>query len=286
MKKKLLETTHDEIFLNEMDFFKFVPLPSRAMATHSHFHEAIECIYVNCGSLTVSIDGEKSSIYPGDLAVFHSGAIHDIYTEDCLDNDYYVLKLMPQMLYGVSSKRKKDNFVMRFIVSSPELKRIWRRDEIKGTDIELGLNRLIESLDKKQKISEISKKISALMVFEGLYSSDPDTEVVVANTDDNLFFVTFYINEHYAEPISAEELAEKANMSLSSFSRKFKKATGQSFKDYLNTVRTDRAEKLLKNTELTVREVAIKVGYNNISHFIEVYKRYKGKTPLTERLCE
>ena len=130
MKEKLRERKHEFLAIDEIDFFKYRTFPWRSMAAHTHFHEAIECIYVNRGSLAVSIDGEKTSIYPGDLAVFHSGAIHDIYTEDCIDNDYYVLKLMPRVLYAVSSKGKDDNFAMRFIVSSLNLKNVWRREEI------------------------------------------------------------------------------------------------------------------------------------------------------------
>ena len=286
MKEYIPEKKTRPLLVEEMEFFKYRPFPWRTQTTHSHIHEAIECIYVNSGSIEVSIDGVKTSCYPGDLAVFPSGAVHNIFTLDCIENDYYVLKLMPSVLYNISSRDNTSNFALRFIGRSQDSKCVWRKEEIAGTDIELGLNRLIDSLDKKKSISNVSRKISALMVFEGLYTQDPKTEASAVAMDEKFSFARFYINGHYDEPISAEEIAGKVNMSLSSFSRKFKSTVGQSFKDYLNTVRTDRAEKLLINTELSVRDVAISTGYNNISHFIEVYKRYKGKTPLEERRKE
>jgi len=282
-KQQLRETYHARLALDEMEFFKFTTVSFHVMATHTHFHEAIECIYVNSGSLLITVDGVKSRAYPGDLIVFHSGAIHDIYSEEFEDNDYYVLKLMPRVLSALSPQDKSKNFAMRFISGDPNLKYIWRKEEIKGTDIEIGLKRLIASLDRKKKVSLLSKKISALMVFEGLYSSDPVNVIDKFGTDDAFFYSTFYINEHYAEPITAEEIAEQVNMSISSFSRKFKSATGKSFKDYLNTVRTNRAEELLKNTGLSISSIAAECGFNNSSYFIAIYKRYKGKTPLDER---
>ncbi len=267
----------------EMEFFKMRTVNRRAEAAHSHTHDALEIIYMNRGSVQVSIDGAKTSIYPGDLALFRSRSIHEIWTEDEVENDYFVLKLMPRILYNLSNQNEVDDFSLSFIGRTPSLKTIWRKEEIAGSDIELGLGRLIASLDKKKKTTAVYKIISALMVLEGLYSSGNSVNEKISLSADDLTYAVFYINSHYAEPISAEQIAEMISVSQSSFSRSFKALTNQSFKDYLNTVRTARAEELLKNTGLSVKEVAISVGYNNISHFISVYKRYKGKTPLEER---
>ena len=270
--------------LGDIEFFKMITVNWRAMAAHTHIHDAIEFIYMNRGSVRVSINGEKTSIYPGDLVLFHSRSIHDIWTEDEVENDYYVLKILPSVLYSLFSSEKANDFARRFLASNTNVKNLWRKDEIKGSDIELGLQRLVESLDVKNQVSDISRTIFALLVLDGIYRFDNTivtTNEYVAN--ESLHYALFYINEHFNEPISVEDVAQKANMSISSFSRAFKKASGQNFKDYLNTVRTNMAKELLLNTELPVREVAVRVGYNNISHFIATYKRYKGKTPLEER---
>ncbi len=277
------EIPNKTIRTEEMEFFKMHPVNRRAEAAHTHVHEAIEIIYMNKGSVKVSIDGVKTSIYPGDIALFRSRSIHDIWTEDEVDNDYYVLKLLPRVLYNLSRNEGGSSFSLRFIVCNPAHKNVWRKAEVEGSDAELGLKRLIASLDKKKKKTTVSKIISALMVFDGLYSLDNYTEDKTALLNENLYHAIFYVNEHYAEAISAEQISDKLNMSQSSFSRGFKIATGQSFKDYLNTVRTNRAEELLLTTELSVKDVAVRCGYNNISHFISVYRKYKGKTPLAER---
>ena len=283
MKEYRIDKPNKTLRTEEMEFFKMRTINFRAMAAHMHFHDAIEVIYMNRGSVTVSIDGVKTSIYPGDVALFRSRAIHDIWTEEEVDNDYYVLKLEPRFLYDIAANEKLNNFALRFLICNPALKTIWRKEEIEGTDIELGLKRLIGTLDRTNPIHGIYKVISALMVVEGLYASDNEIMQNISLSDEGMYRALFYINKHFDEPISADEIAERINMSISSFSRAFKSATGQSFKDYLNTVRTNRAEELLITTELPVRDVAVRCGYNNISHFIAVYKKYKGKTPLEER---
>ena len=72
-------------------------------------------------------------------------------------------------------------------------------------------------------------------------------------------------------------------MSYSYFAKSFKEATGKTFTEYLNFTRINEAEQMLINTDLSVSEIATRCGYNNISYFISLYKRHKGKTPLSER---
>ena len=72
-------------------------------------------------------------------------------------------------------------------------------------------------------------------------------------------------------------------MSYSYFSRCFKNVTGKTFKEYLNMVRINHAQRLLATTTLSVTQVALECGYNNISYFIAVYKSLKGETPLSSR---
>jgi len=283
MKEIRPEPPNRTLKTKDMDFFLMKTVNWRAMAAHSHFHDAIEVIYMNRGSVSVSVNGAKTSIYPGDLALFHSRAIHTIWTEDEVDNNYYVLKILPDVLFRLCSEGRNDAFALRFLISNPSLKTVWRGDELKGTDVELGMKRLIESLDVKRRVDGISRTVSALMVLNGLYQSDKEAMKGLTVTAEALYSALFYINGHFTEPITEEQAAEKANMSISSFSRVFKREMGQGFKDYLNGVRTSKARTMLLGTRLSVREIAVACGYNNVSHFISVYKRYKGKTPLEER---
>jgi two-component system, response regulator YesN len=89
-----------------------------------------------------------------------------------------------------------------------------------------------------------------------------------------------YLQQHYREPsLSLEAVSELVGVSRSHLSAQFHKDTGQSFTDYLTTVRMEAAKQLLAGTDLKVYEVADRVGYANPEHFSRVFKRETGVAP-------
>ena len=94
-----------------------------------------------------------------------------------------------------------------------------------------------------------------------------------------VYSVMNYVRKHFSEDVNEQELARSLGVSYSYFSRSFKQITGMSFKQYLNRIRTARAERLLVTTPNSVTEVATDCGYTNVSYFINVYRSIKGKTP-------
>ena len=109
--------------------------------------------------------------------------------------------------------------------------------------------------------------------------SHTDTKVPHNQTATLIYNTMVYVRNHYAEDMDERELARSLGMSYSYFSRSFKRVTGISFKQYLNRIRVNQAEKMLCRGNASVSEVATKCGYNSISYFINVYKSITGKTP-------
>ncbi|WP_051781371.1 helix-turn-helix domain-containing protein [Janthinobacterium agaricidamnosum] len=91
--------------------------------------------------------------------------------------------------------------------------------------------------------------------------------------------VLTYITENYREQISAEMLAEQLGMSLSKFSRFFRKATGNSFTDFVSRLRINKACQLLMNTDQYVTNVCYDVGFHNVANFNRRFLQVKGVTP-------
>ena len=100
-----------------------------------------------------------------------------------------------------------------------------------------------------------------------------DAALVKINT------VLNYITENYCQPMSAELLAEQLGMSLSKFSRFFQKGTGNSFTDFVNQIRINKACQLLMNTDHYVTNVCYEVGFNNVANFNRRFLQLKGMTP-------
>jgi len=88
-----------------------------------------------------------------------------------------------------------------------------------------------------------------------------------------------YLIAHHAEEIRLSQTAKLVGMSEASFSRFFKLRTGKRFTDYLIDIRIGFAIRLLVDSEHTISEICFKCGFNNISNFNRIFKKWKGCTP-------
>lgn len=95
--------------------------------------------------------------------------------------------------------------------------------------------------------------------------------------------VISHMDKHYAEELSIKTLAQKYNINPSYLGQVFNKEIGQSFSDYLNKIRNEKAKELLLNTNLKVNDIAVKVGYIDTSYFYRKFKDYFGISPNTMR---
>ena len=92
-----------------------------------------------------------------------------------------------------------------------------------------------------------------------------------------------YIGERYTTNLTLMEIADKFHMSYKYFSRYFKNTFNTTLSDYIMKLRLERAELLLSSTELSVTEISLQTGFNNISFFIRSFKKAYGMTPLQYR---
>lgn len=92
-----------------------------------------------------------------------------------------------------------------------------------------------------------------------------------------------YLEMNYTEPISLRELADANHISAEHLSRTFKKETGENISEYITRLRTQKAAELLKNSQLSVSEIAAFVGYLDSNYFVKVFKKRYGMTPSAYR---
>lgn len=88
-----------------------------------------------------------------------------------------------------------------------------------------------------------------------------------------------YINEHYREDITLDQVAKAVHLNASYLSSLFKKEMGIGYSSYLNKVRIDKSMLLIKNTNYSMVGVALAVGFENQSYFSKVFKCLTGMTP-------
>ncbi len=264
---------------NEFEFF-LQSNSQNTMACNAHIHNAIELLYVQEGSYSVSLNGETHSIGVGDLILICSGTIHYVVTGNESRNSYYVVKVPPSFLISLSEREAGASYAMRFALHRTESKCLWRKNELEGSEIQKILEKLI--LEDKHRGYAVDVSIR-LKVIELLLAILRDEGAVASPVDNRaaelIYNVMSYVQTHYAEDIDERELAASHGMSYSYFSRSFKRITGLTFKNYLNRTRISKAEQYLFRNGGSISEAATACGYNSISYFISVYRTVTGKTP-------
>jgi len=106
-----------------------------------------------------------------------------------------------------------------------------------------------------------------------LQSEDDDESL------DQIDAVVSRITEHLSQPFSAADIATELGMSESRFSRFFRRATGNTFTDFVNRVRINRACQLLMETDKLITHICYEVGFNNVANFNRRFLEIKGMTP-------
>lgn len=91
------------------------------------------------------------------------------------------------------------------------------------------------------------------------------------------------IKQKYGESITLAQMADSAGFSPKYFCRVFHEVTHYTPMEYLNQYRINRAAEMLLSTEESIEDIAYYCGFNDISYFIKLFKRYKNKTPLKYR---
>jgi len=92
-----------------------------------------------------------------------------------------------------------------------------------------------------------------------------------------------YTFESYQNPVSIDQVADIANMTNQAFCRYFKKHTRKSYINFLNEVRINAAKQLLNDKRQSIAEIAIAVGFNNLSNFNRFFKKITNTTPSKYR---
>jgi AraC-like DNA-binding protein len=110
----------------------------------------------------------------------------------------------------------------------------------------------------------------------------------INSNKNRMAYVLRYIQDNLNEQISVEQLSKKAYMSVSSFYREFKNEIGSSPNDYIIDERIKLAEKLLRQPNISVKEVCLQSGFNSFSYFSRIFKKRKNFSPskYKERLLK
>ena len=98
-----------------------------------------------------------------------------------------------------------------------------------------------------------------------------------------IYNVQEYLMEHYAEPITLDDLSKRFNLSKFYLQRTFTRCIGLSPQQYRQNIRLTQAKKLLRTTNTPINLIAAQVGFETTSSFITAFKKFENTTPLKYR---
>ncbi|MBP1963909.1 two-component system response regulator YesN [Paenibacillus aceris] len=133
-----------------------------------------------------------------------------------------------------------------------------------------------EKIDRIEAVpAEVQRmrQVSTTQVYEH-HASGSDRSVDVALQ---------YIRTHYHDDLSLEKVAAIVYLNPVYFSQLFKQKTGQGFKEYVTHLRLEQAKQLLRNPKLKLADVAERIGYQDMRHFSQVFRKKYGVTPSEYR---
>lgn len=233
--------------------------------------------YLDSFLLVYTISGQGRLNYGGKV---YPILPQQIFLIDCMNYQHYapakghVWEKLWVHLHGVSARAYYEQFSQSdgpVRSTSPE------------TPIPEILRNLIELHYYKSLRNELlSSKLIVELLTEVILSS-PLTDNSTLDTPQLVMEALDFIYKRYNEKLSLDYLANKLSVNKYHLSKLFKLHTGLSPGEYIINLRITRAKELLKYSELTVAEISEKIGVDNVSHFINLFKDRTELTPLSFR---
>lgn len=249
-----------------------------------HWHPEIEMVYVCDGSIEIAVDRYKRIVKEGELVFINSCDSHS-YNSHEMNSKIIVIIFNPDLI-GISEvhfERKRFN---PFYIQNDQLKRLDKKakDNIYGM-----FQSIAHEFKEKQPfyIPFIRAKTIELYTMALRYFS-----IDAANENGPLKRISEFVKvkkamefleNNYMEDISLDIVAEKVNMSPCYLSRVFKTFFGTNYKSYLNTLRCDKAEYMIRSSTKKIIDIAMENGFNSIRTFNRVFKSVKGYLPSSLR---
>ncbi len=242
-----------------------------------HWHVDCEIIRVQSGELALTLGDNKMFIKAGQSVFVPSGVIHGAVPQNCT---YQCVVFSFEKLTQIN--------MVRFTEYENEL----GQGDYLPPPISEGelVNKLFVAMEQQYKGYEFVVQGVTLQLIGELISQKQQGEKQQFTGGDSrrinrIKDVLRLIRKDYAKPLSLDIFADVAGLNYQYLCKSFKRITGRTPIDYLNYYRIECAAELLQADELSVTDVALNCGFNDLSYFIKLFKRQKGMSPREFKKC-
>ena len=240
-------------------------------AGYAHWHQRVEFVYILNGSCEITVGNTKNVCSAGDMAVIQSGEIHSIV--DIQDSAMYVCTFDPELIrYFRADMKYIQNYISTEMLTASGV-----ADEILRNFEEMYKEDFCGKDWNDVLIRANIIKMYCLLVrhFERDNNGRPQNPDKLQQFQEALR----YVEENYARNITFSDVAKIINYNTSYASSLFVSYTGLNFKTYLDSIRINKAVKMIKRTDRTISDISAQCGFTNIRTFNNVFRKVTGITP-------
>lgn len=264
-----------------------------------HWHEEVEVLYFSGGEFCLEVNMERFYISEECFCFINPGELHSISVEkngscvenavvfhmDILNSSYSLDRIQTNLIQPIQNGSmqfprclKTEHPAFAYVKRAYEELRDVFSQAFRGGyyDGEAVTDDITGQLFIKASLLQILAVLSAYELFEVTEKNhDRRIETIKATLS--------YIQDNYKEKIYIRDLAGLIGMNEQYFCRFFKKAIGRSPMEYVNEYRIKKAIHYLKESDLTVTEICLECGYNNLGNFLREFRKHTDTTPLQYR---
>ena len=248
-----------------------------------HYHNFFELFFVLEGHCIHQVGDNKKILHTGDLCFIQPKVTHslDVNDESVIIDVLIRRSTFRQYFYSIlQGDNLLSNFFMSTLYSKPGIDYLLFHTQ-NDLDLHYAFIELCsENYDQEAYYNELIKKKKKKIFVLLLRRYMNDCELPSHQLEDSETAVRLarYMQDNAAN-VTLTSLAKDFHYSVEHASRLIKRSTGQTFIQLLTNIRIDNAKQLLRDTSLTVLEIALQVGYESSDHFIRTFRRHCGNTP-------
>ncbi|NOU62860.1 helix-turn-helix domain-containing protein [Paenibacillus sp. LMG 31461] len=249
---------------------------------NNHYHSQYEIYYLFQGERNYFIKDSTYRVHSGDLVLVDSNAIHK--TSDMLapNHERIVLNFAP-MFFNEFTQTEKELLISPYQDGNPHIRLNLQEKMYVETQLASLLSEIVNQPPGYQLyIRNVAVEL-LLFTARNILKRESEANDKLSPIQHKVTGIVRHINLHYGDPLQLDSIAKQFFISKSHLSRIFKLLTGFGFTEYVNITRVKEAERLLKDTKLSVTVVSELCGFENFSHFGKVFKKLSGLSPRAYR---
>lgn len=240
-----------------------------------HWHDSIELLFVLAGEVTVLAGGRQTVLTKDDVLLINSNTAHELHADECV-----IIALQIKLSkFDLPEKLLRELYFDCDSTTASGTKDFSRLKQL--------IANMIQRNAAKNDTTILSNRAMAYSLLhelmENFGAEKPAGDPYARKHLERLNSIIHYINAHYQEQLTLNQLAEQQHLSTPYLSSFFDKYMGVNFSTYYTNLRLDHAMQNLIDSDVPVEQLAVNNGFADARAFVRAFKKKYGIIPSVYR---